>query len=98
MEAESSKGASMVIEAGVVAGYVVAWVMRKARPAGGRLDAEVDTVLDAGLDRLHEAVAAKLGTDPGLRAAVEEAAEPGGTISDLTRQRIELAIIAEAAK
>jgi len=87
-----------VIEAGVVAGYVVAWVMRKARRVSGRLDAEVDTVLEAGLDRLHEAVAAKLGTDPALRAAVEEAAEPGGEVSELTRKRIELAIIAEAAQ
>jgi hypothetical protein len=89
---------SMVIEASVVAGYVVAWAVRKARRVGGRLDGEADTVLDAGLDRLHKAVAAKLGADPALRAAEEEAAQPAGTITDLTRQRIESAIAAEAAE
>jgi hypothetical protein len=30
--------------------------------AGGRLDAEVDVAIDAGLDKLHETVVAKLGT------------------------------------
>ena len=48
----------MVIEAGVVAGYVIAWAVRKARRVGGRLDSEADGVIDAGLDQLHEVVAA----------------------------------------
>ena len=50
----------MFIEAGVAVGYVIAWAVRKARRVGGRLDSEVDEVIDAGLDRLHEVVAAKL--------------------------------------
>ena len=67
----------MVLEAGVAAGYVVAWAVRKARRAGGRLDAEADGVIDAGLDRLHEVVAAKLAGHPVLTELVEEA-EAGG--------------------
>jgi hypothetical protein len=39
---------------------VIAWVIRKARRLGGRLDAEADRVIDASLDRLHEVVSAKL--------------------------------------
>ncbi len=50
----------MVIEAGVVAGYVIAWAVRKVRRVGGRLDKETDEVIDASLDRLHEVVAARL--------------------------------------
>ncbi|MGX6607432.1 chromosome partitioning protein [Micromonosporaceae bacterium Da 78-11] len=88
----------MVIEASVVAGYVIAWAVRKARRAGGRLDAEVDTVMDAGLDRLHDTVAAKLGVDPVLPEVEEEAAGPEGQVSELTRQRVELAVTAAARK
>ena len=64
----------MVIEAGVVAGYVIAWAVRKARRAGGRLDVEADEAIDAGLDRLHEVVAAKLAGHPVLEELEEEAA------------------------
>ena len=72
----------MVIEAGVVAGYVIAWAVRKARRVAGRLDAEADEVIDAGLDRLHEAVVAKLGGHPVLEELDEEAAaEPGRSVS-----------------
>ena len=48
----------------LVAGYLVAWAVRKARRAGQRLDEETDEIMDAGLDRLHEAITAKLGSDP----------------------------------
>jgi hypothetical protein len=61
------------------------------------LDAEVDAVVDGGLDRLHDAVAAKLGLDPAwadLRAEAEEDEQ----VSDLTRQRVELSVKAAAAK
>lgn len=88
----------MVIEAGVVAGYVIAWAVRKARHAGGRLDAEVDTVIDAGLDKLHETVAAKLGADPVMQDLDEEAANEDQQVSELTRQRLELAVTAAARK
>lgn len=87
----------MVIEAGVVAGYVIAWAVRKARRAGGRLDTEVDTVIDAGLDKLHEVVAGKLGADPVLEDLAEEAAG-AEQVTELTRQRVELAVTAAARK
>ncbi len=90
----------MVIEAGVVAGYMIAWAVRKARRVGGRLDAEADEVIDASLDRLHEVVVAKLGGHPVLAELVEEAeaAGNGGEVSDLTRQQVELALTAAARK
>jgi hypothetical protein len=50
----------------LVAGYLVAWGVRRLRPVGKRLDEVTDEVVDAGLDRLHDAIAAKLGTDPAL--------------------------------
>jgi hypothetical protein len=89
---------AVVIEAGVVAGYVIAWAVRKARRAAGRLDAEVDAAIDAGLDKLHEAVAAKLGAHPVLDDLGEEAAAGDGTVSELTRQQVELAVTAAARK
>jgi hypothetical protein len=84
----------MMIEAGVVAGYVIAWAVRKARRAAGRLDRETDGVIDASLDRLHEVVAAKLGGHPVLAEIVEEAEATGdgGGVSDLTRQEAVRAI------
>jgi pheromone shutdown protein TraB len=56
----------VVIEAGVVAGYVIAWAMRKARRAVGRLDDDADAMIDASLDRLHEVVMARLAAHPVL--------------------------------
>lgn len=87
----------MVIEAGVVAGYVIAWAVRKARRVGGRLDTEADAVIDASLDRLHDVVAEKLAGHPVLAELVEEAdAAGGGEVSVLTRQRVELELTAAA--
>jgi hypothetical protein len=90
----------VVIEAGVVVGYVIAWAIRKARRVGGGLDAEADTVIDAGLDQLHWVVAAKLGRHPVLAELVEQAEAAGdtGEISDLTRQQVKLAIAAAAGE
>ena len=87
----------MVIEAGVVAAYIVAWSFRKIGRIGGRVDAEADSAIDAGLDRLHEVVATKLGGHPVL-AEVTEEAESVGAVSSLTRQQIELALEAAARK
>jgi hypothetical protein len=67
----------MVIEAGVVAGYLIAWAIRKARRVGDRLDKEADAAIDSSLDRLHEFVAERLGGHPAL-ADMEEEATPGG--------------------
>lgn len=90
----------MVIEAGVATWYMIAWAVRKARRAAGRLDAEVDQMIDAGLDRLHEVVTAKLAGHPVLAELVEEAQTAGDVdgISGLTRQRIELELTAAAGK
>jgi len=88
----------VVIEAGVVVGYVIAWAVRKARRAAGRLDTEADAVIDAGLDKLHELVAAKLGAHPVLDDLGEEAAGGDGQVSELTRQQMELAVTAVARK
>jgi hypothetical protein len=40
--------------AAVAVGYLFAWLVRKAKRAGGRADAEADRVVDAGMNRLHE--------------------------------------------
>jgi hypothetical protein len=78
----------------VVAGYLVAWAVSKARRAGGRLDQDVDEVMDAGLDRLHAAIEAKLGPDRAVGALELEAAE--GEVTSRTRERAE-AVLAAAA-
>ncbi len=88
----------MVIEAGVVAGYVIAWAVRKARRIEARLDTEADEVIDAGLDRMHEVVAAKLGRHPVLEELESEAASGVGRVTELTRQQMELALTAAALK
>src|SRR5690242_1105974 len=77
---------------------MIAWALRKVRRAAGRLDAEADVAIDAGLDRLHEVVAAKLGAHPALDDLDEEAATDDGQVSELTRQQVELAVIAAARK
>lgn len=87
----------MVIEAGVIAGYVISWVMRKTGRVGRRLDAETDALVDAGLDRLHEVVITRLGSHPVLAELTEEA-EQTGRVSELTRQQVELALEAAARK
>lgn len=75
----------------LVAGYLVVWGVRKLKRVGKRLDEETDEVIDAGLDRLHDAVAAKLGTDPALMkldADVEQGIEP----SERTLRRVQDAV------
>ncbi|WP_162952398.1 hypothetical protein [Streptomyces hundungensis] len=56
----------------IATGYL-AWAVRKAQRMAGRADGEVDRVLDAGMDRLHEVVGRKLGDDPALRQLTDEA-------------------------
>ena len=75
----------------LVAGYLVAWAVGKAKRAGQRLDKETDEVMDAGLDRLHEVIAAKLGTDPAIAKLEIEAAQENGA-SDRTIRRVNDAI------
>jgi hypothetical protein len=87
----------VMVEIGLVVGYLTAWVLRKAKRASGRLDAEVDAVMDAGLDRVHELVAGRLGTEPALVRLEVEAAE-SGEVSQRTRQRVELALVDEVER
>ena len=86
-----------VVEASVVAWMVIAWAVRKARRAGGRVDETVDAAIDAGADRLHEVVLAKLG-GPVQDDLAEEAASESGQVSELTRQQVELAVAAAARR
>ncbi|WP_203818165.1 chromosome partitioning protein [Paractinoplanes ferrugineus] len=82
----------MMNEANVVARHIVEWVTAKIRRGVGSSDA------DAGLRDIHRLVVAKLGDHPALRDAEEEAGTGDGTVSELTRQQIELAITAAARK
>lgn len=75
----------------VVVGCLIAWAAKKARRVGARADAEVDQVLDAGMDKVHELVAAKLGTDPAL-AKLHAEVEQTGTVTDRTKDRVRLAV------
>jgi hypothetical protein len=88
-----------MIETGLVAGYVIAWTVRKARRVAGRLDDEADAVIDGGLDRLHEMVAARLDNHPVLAELVQEAQQAAlndGEVSAATRQQVEKALDAAA--
>jgi hypothetical protein len=75
----------------LVAGYLVAWGVSKLRRVGKRLNQETDEVIDAGLDRLHDAIAAKLGDDPALEKLDSEVAQ-GLELSDRTRRRVQDAV------
>jgi hypothetical protein len=75
----------------LVAGYLVAWGVRKLKRVGNRLDEETDEVIDAELDRLHDAIAAKLGTDASL-AKLDSDVSQGLEPSDRTLQRVQYAV------
>lgn len=75
----------------LVAGYLVAWAVRKARRVGGRADVEVDRVVDAGMDRLHALVSAKLGGDDAALARLERDAAAGVDVAR-SGQRVRLAV------
>lgn len=74
----------------LLAGYAVAYLVRKARRVAERADTEVDQVIDSGMDRLHELVSGKLGDDPALVQLEREAQD--GTESSRTVQRVQLAL------
>ncbi|MFG1629037.1 hypothetical protein [Kribbella sp. NPDC049227] len=81
----------MVIETGIVVGYLVGWGLRKARRVGARADAVVDEALDAALDKLQDAVDRKLHGDPALEK-LDLDISGQGQVSERTRQRLELAL------
>jgi hypothetical protein len=68
--------------------HLVAWGVRKLRRVGTRLDEETDEVIDAGLDRLHDAIAAKLGADPAL-GKLETEVSQGLEPSERTLRRVQ---------
>lgn len=73
----------------IAVGYVFAYLVRKAKRVAGRADEEVDRGLDAGVERLHDLVSAKLGDDPALERATQEA--DAGQAEPTTRTRRRLA-------
>ena len=80
----------------IVVGYVFAWLVRKARRAGGRADGHVDAAVDAAVDRvgekLHALVAGKLAPDPVLERLNAEAGEGAEAPTPRTAQRLALAL------
>jgi hypothetical protein len=83
-----------VVGVDVAVGYLASWLWRKARRVGGQVDADVDEVLDASVERLHRAVLAKLGDDPAVKQLTGEASASTETeeVSPRTRQRVVLAL------
>lgn len=79
----------MVVE--VALGLVLAWVVAKARRVAVRADGVVDAALDAAVDRVGQVVMDKLGSDSAVERLQVEAAE-SGEVSELTQQRVELAL------
>ena len=75
----------------VVAALAAGYLWRKWRRVSGRADAEVDAVLDAGMDRLHRVVAARLGTDSAV-VRLEQEARSGLEQNPRTLERVRLAI------
>lgn len=87
----------MIVEAGLIAGYVVAWAVQKARRVAGRLDNEADAAIDAAMDRLDEVVTTRLAGHPVLDELAVAAAQEG-QVSDLTKEQLELAVTAAARR
>ena len=84
----------------VVVGYLAAYAWRKARRIAGRADAVVDQGLDAGMDRLHEMVADKLGLDPALQQLETQAGSDleAVKVPERTIERVRLALLDEVEK
>jgi hypothetical protein len=75
----------------LVAGYLVVWGVRKLKRVGTRLDVEVDAAIDGGLDRLHDAIAVKLGGDPAI-SKLENEVSQGLEPSERTLRRVQDAV------
>ncbi|WP_433917394.1 hypothetical protein OIE50_50705 [Streptomyces canus] len=72
----------------VAVGYMIAWLVGKARRVAGKADGEVDRGLDAGMSRLHDLVSRKLGQDPALELAREEVESGHEELTERTRRRL----------
>jgi hypothetical protein len=78
------------MELELLAGYAVGYLVQKFGRVFRRADEEVDLAIDAGMDRLHEVVAERLGNEPALTQLEEETED--GRESPRTRQRVRLAL------
>jgi hypothetical protein len=79
----------------LVAGYLAAWVISKARRAAGRVDGEIDRALDMAMDRLYALVLDKLGADPALKKLQTDAKRRVKDPRTHTRVRLALEDAAE---
>ena len=75
----------------LVAGYLVAWGTKPLKRAGKRPDEGPGEIADAELDRLHDAIAAKLGRDPAL-VKLEWEISQGLEPNDRTLRRVQDAV------
>lgn len=75
----------------IAIGCLITWLVKKANRAGQRADAEVDYAIDAGMDKLHDLVTAKLGPDTALAALTTEVTQTG-TATARTQQRVHLSL------
>src|SRR5438552_1676456 len=76
----------------IAVGYVFAWALGKAKRVGRRADEEVDRALDEAMDRLDDLVSRKLDKDTALHKLTAEAEAGLEKPSELTRQRVQLAL------
>lgn len=80
----------------LVAGYVFAWLVRKAGRVGVRADGHLDAVLDAAVDRsgerLLELVSGRLQGDPAFERLASEAEQGLEEPTARTTQRVTLAL------
>lgn len=85
----------------VAVGYALAYLGRKVRRAAGRVDTEVDVVVDTAMERVHRAVAGALGEDRLLeRLSGQAGGSPHGADGEVppaVREQIRLAL-AEALR
>ncbi|MFT7867230.1 MULTISPECIES: chromosome partitioning protein [Amycolatopsis] len=74
----------------VAVAALIGWFLRKAGRAVKRVDGIADDAVDVTMDRVHDAVLAKLGSDPAVAKMAQEA--ESGEISSRTRDRVRMAI------
>ncbi|SDM63885.1 hypothetical protein [Actinacidiphila guanduensis] len=73
----------------LVAGYLLAWVLRRGQHASEQAGTEVDRVVDTRLRRLFELVAGRPDTASALERVVEEAESGRRQPTDRTRASVE---------
>lgn len=80
----------------IAVGYVFRWLAARGRAAEPRLDGQVDSVVDAAVDRLggklHDLVAGRLSADPTMTKLADEASQGANEPSERTKARVALAV------